>query len=58
MNDGKVEVAVQQSISSYKSIRSAISYIYRMCRVPMPKLMQDHLRMLLAGKRRAWTVNH
>ena len=24
-----------------------------MCRVPMPKLMQDNLKMLLSGKRRA-----
>jgi len=54
VNDGKVKVAVQQSISSYESIRSAISYVYRMYRVPIPKLMQDNLlRMILAGKRRA-----
>jgi len=53
VNDRKVKVAVQQSISSCESIRSAISYIYRMCQVPIPKLMQDNLRMVLAGKRRA-----
>jgi len=52
VNDGKVKVAVQQSISSYESIRSSINYIFRMCQVHMPKLMQDNLKMLLARKRR------
>ena len=51
--DGKVEVSVQQSISSYESIRSAIGYIYKMCRIQMPQHMQDHLRIFIAGKRRA-----
>jgi len=53
VNDGKVEVAAQQSISSYESIRSSIGLIYKMGQVPMPKLMQDNLKMLLSGKRRA-----
>ena len=50
---GKVEVNVQQSISSYESIRSAIGYIYKMSRISMPQHMQDHLRIFIAGKRRA-----
>ena len=53
VNDEKIEVSVQQSISSYESIRSSIGYIYKMCRIPMPKQMQNNLKMLLAGKRRA-----
>ena len=53
VNDGKVEVTVQQSMSSYESVRSSIGYIYKMCRIPMPKEMRDNLKMLIAGKRRA-----
>ena len=51
--DGKVEVSVQQSISSYESIRSAIGYIYKMCRIQMPQHIQDHLRIFIAGKIRS-----
>ena len=43
VNDGKIEVSVQQSISSYESIRSSIGYIYKMCRIPIAKQMQDNL---------------
>ena len=53
LSSGKAEVSVQQSISSYKTIRSSIGYIYKMARVPMPQYMRDHLKIFIARKRMA-----
>ena len=49
---GKVGVSVQQSQSSYEGIRSAVAWIYKMARTPMPETMRSHLSVFIAGKQR------
>jgi hypothetical protein len=48
-DDGKVLVQVQQSTAMYEGIRSAITHMYTLCRVPMPEEMKKDLSTLVAG---------
>ena len=49
---GKVGVSVQQSQSSHEGIRSAVAWVYKMTRTPMPETMRSHLSVFIAGKQR------
>ena len=52
-DDGKVLVQVQQSTAMYEGIRSAITHMYTLCRVPMPEEMKKDLSTLVAGFERS-----
>ena len=52
-DDGKVLVQVQQSTAVYEGIRSAITHVFTLCRVPMPEEMRKNLSTLVAGFERS-----
>jgi len=39
----KVEVLLPQGASNYGAIQSAVSFLYRECKVEMPKMMKDSI---------------
>ena len=51
-NDGKVKCMVYQSASQYSGIRSAIAYLYKLARVPVPEDMTREIAMFLSGMER------
>ena len=48
----KVEVLLPQGASSYGAMQSAVSFLYRECKVEMPKMMKDSISKYIKGAKR------
>ena len=60
VGEGLVRLEIYQSTSQFSAIRSAVGYVYKSARVPMPEEMANELGIFIAGIKRnvASAKNH